>query len=252
MSNDELQKAIDDITSGDAAAVAADDSSTTSGTASVTLPDDLATGAPETDLNFTEVPDATAGASADIFAAPPAPDTSTAMPAGAEEPVTNPAVEAAPALDESSLGADPLAGFNPDNVTLNTTAPVAPTVAEPVNATETPAPAAPAATASELPTTDSLDAEASGTVNPEPASTVGVETLEIVPSSSATGDVVSEAKKELYPLLDKVSSMSNEEKCDVCIEVGGDALSEALKYAKGVTDETVKAEKLLQIIEKAK
>lgn len=251
MSNDDLQKAIDDITSGDAAAAVADESSATPGTASVTLPDDLAGNASTTDLNFAETPDATAGASADIFTAPPAPDTSSAMPAGVEEPATNPATEAAPAVDESALGADPLAGFDPSSVTLNTAEPAVPVTAEPVVASESPA--VELASVSEIPTTDSLDAKPAETPVVESANTAETGSPEIEPIPSAVnGDVISEAKKELYPLLDKVPSMSSEDKCDVCLEVGGDALPKALQYAKEIPDETVKAEKLLKIIEGAK
>lgn len=253
MSNDELQKAIDDITSGDAAAAAAatDDSSATAGTASVTLPDDLAGGSSDTNLNFSETPDAMAGASADIFAAPPVPDTSSAMPAdsGFDNPAAGaaPAAPEAPSVPESPLGVDPLAGFDPDSVTLNTAEPaaVATVPAEPVKTSEVPAEPA-------MPTTDSLDAQPTEVPNTEPVDITDTALPEAAPVNAVAGDVVSEARKELYPLLDKVSSMSDEEKCDVCLEVGGDALPEALKYAKSITDETARAEKLLQIIEKAK
>ncbi|MBR3368887.1 hypothetical protein IKG45_03850 [Candidatus Saccharibacteria bacterium] len=247
MSNDELQKAIDDITSGDAAATSAataDDSATTTGTASVPLPDDLTTGSTPTDLNFTETPDAS-GSAADIFAAPPTPDTSSAMPAGVEEPATNPATEAAPAVDESALGADPLAGFDPDSVTLNTTETVP---AEAVAETASTAPVKPAVVATEIPTTDTLDQKPA-----EPVSTEPIDLTETAPVPVVeAGNVVDEAMKELYPLLDKVPSMTDKEKYDVCMKVGGDALPKALQYAKGITDETEKAEALLKIIESAK
>lgn len=240
MSNDELQKAIDDITSGDAvatSAAAADDSATTTGTATVPLPDDLTTGSTPTDLNFTETPDAS-GAATDIFAAPPTPDTSSAMPAGVEEPAANPATEAAPAVDESALGADPLAGFDPDSVTLNTAETVP---AEAVAETASTAPVEPVAV-------DTLDQKPA-----EPVSTEPVDLTEAAPAPVAeAGSVVDEAMKELYPLLDKVPSMTDKEKYDVCMKVGGDALPKALQYAKGISDETEKAEALLKIIESAK
>ncbi len=252
MSNDELQKAIDDITSGDAAAsaAAADDASTTTGapadtgTATVTLPDDMAgSGVADTNLNFTETPDPTTGASTDIFGAPPAPDISTAMPAGVEEPTTNPATEAAPSVPEP-VGADPLAGFDPSSVALNTT-PTAETAPAPAPAPEIGVTAS--APATEIPTSDTLGAQ------PTVDFSAPVEVAEAVPAlATDTNSVVDEAMKELYPLLDKVPSMTDKEKYDVCMKVGGEALPKALQFAKGISDETEKAEALLKIIESAK
>lgn len=254
MSNDELQKAIDDITSGDAAATAAAaEDNSAGGTASVTLPDDL-TGA-EANLNFTETPDKTTGETADIFATPPAPDTSSAMPADfGTGSFDNPAASAAPVAPEvgapeAPLGADPLAGFDPDSVTLNATTPTAEpaqTGASTPAMPETPAPV------SEITTTDSLDEKPAETASTEPVEITETKTPETVPVSSGAKSVAEEAMKELYPLLDKVPSMTDKEKFDVCMQVGEEALPNALQYAKGITDETEKAEALLKIIQSTK
>lgn len=130
MSNDELQKAIDDITNGDGAisdnpaADAAD-----AGVASVPLPDDLATDGSATanaNLNYVETPDAGVGASADIFGVPPAPDTTVPMPTD----LTNPAAVAAP---EAPISPD-LGTNAPESTPVDLSAVPAP-VETPVTAT---------------------------------------------------------------------------------------------------------------------
>lgn len=221
MSNDELQKAIDDITNGEA----------------------------EMNASSSDAP-----ANNDILGTPPAPDISTEMPAGAPAPVSetaNPATEATSELDEASLGADPLAGLNPDDITLNTTN---------TNATapETVAPVSEVSPVEAPTTTPGAPAIVS-----EPAVSAPIEDIPmaepIIGNSGAMpevkaemGGIKAEALKELYPLLDKVSSMTDKEKFDVCMEVGTEALPNALQYAKKISDEAEKAEALVKIIEKTK
>ncbi|MBR5389261.1 hypothetical protein IK146_01740 [Candidatus Saccharibacteria bacterium] len=62
-------------------------------------------------------------------------------------------------------------------------------------------------------------------------------------------DTLTEALKELYPLLDKVD-MPMEEKFDITMQFGGPA--KALEFAKQITDETAKANALLEIVNRLK
>ena len=80
-------------------------------------------------------------------------------------------------------------------------------------------------------------------VAPAPA----VEATEAVPV--ADDDTLNEALKELYPLLDKVD-MPVEEKFDITMKFGSPA--KALDIAKQMTDETAKANALLEIVNKLK
>ncbi len=231
MSNDDLQKAMDEITNGDNASDTVANNTTADAGAAPLSGSPAAESAPaNTNLNFAETPDMTIGAApANLFGTPPAPDTSSAMPAGTNEPTANPATEAAPAVEDAPLGADPLAGFNPEPVASATPA---------VEAAPAPAPAEPV-----------MSTPIAETQTPiEDTSIPEIKTEEPVGHE----EIAEEAMKELYPLLDKVPSMTEEEKFDVCIKVGDEALPNALKYAKGISDDTTKAEALLKIIEKAK
>ena len=80
-------------------------------------------------------------------------------------------------------------------------------------------------------------------VAPAPA----VEAAEAAPV--ADDDTLNEALKELYPLLDKVD-MPVEEKFDITMKFGSPA--KALDIAKQMTDETAKANALLEIVNKLK
>ena len=216
MSNDELQKAIDDITNGDGAISnnAAVDAADT-GVASVPLPDDLAAGGSataDTNLNFVETPDVSAGTSADIFGVPPTPDTTAAMPAD----LANPAAAAAPeAPIENSPATD-----------LGASAPVAPV--------ETSVPV-------------DLSAVSAPVETPVAVSPVGV---------NVNGDleaVKTAALIELYPLLPSMN-VNPRQKYDICmtvIEKTGDkgATSVALDAAKMISDATEKGDCLMKLVE---
>ena len=78
-------------------------------------------------------------------------------------------------------------------------------------------------------------------VEPEPAA-------EVAPAA-ADGDTLNEALKELYPLLDKVN-IPVEEKFDITMKFGSPA--KALDIAKQMTDETAKANALLESVNKLK
>lgn len=189
MNNDELQKAIDDITR-DTAAPAPAEPVTAENEA---LANEIA-GAPTTGEGVTLAP----AAAPEV---PPAP-----APVIPETPAMPPVAEAAPAPAPEA-------------------APVA----------EAPAPA-PA---------------------PEPVARVAqapapeVQLSHAGEKSADLADVEREALKELYPLLDKVE-MTAEEKFDICMKVAEDdetAVSGALKAAKGIADETAKANALLKIVD---
>lgn len=215
MSNDELQKAIDDITNGDGAIGdnAAVDAADT-GVASVPLPDDLAAGGSataDTNLNFVETPDASAGTSADIFGVPPTPNTTAAMPAD----LANPAAAAAPeAPIENSPATD-----------LGASAPAAPV--------ETTVPA----DLSAMPAPFEVPAMAPAMVN------VGGD-LEAVKTAALI---------ELYPLLPSMN-VNPRQKFDICmtvIEKTGDkgATSVALDAAKMISDAAEKGDCLMKLVE---
>ncbi|MBR3319232.1 hypothetical protein IKG06_01855 [Candidatus Saccharibacteria bacterium] len=68
-------------------------------------------------------------------------------------------------------------------------------------------------------------------------------------AEDADGDTLNEALKELYPLLDKVD-IPVEEKFDITMKFGSPA--KALDIAKQMTDETAKANALLEIVNKLK
>ena len=127
-------------------------------------------------------------------------------------------------------------------------------------------PAAPAPVVPEAPAMP--PAEAAPAPAPQPVEVAPQPAPEIVmnPSVSSVGApgvsapssdleaVAREAMKELYPLLDKVS-MEPEEKFEICMEVAEtdkSAISVALSAAKQFSDETKKAEALLQIIDATK
>lgn len=215
MSNDELQKAIDDITNGENAVNEGTATSVAdAGVASVPLPDDLAASsnvAVDTNMNFMETPDANAGASGDIFGVPPTPDTSATMPTD----LTNPAAIAAP---ETSLNNDPVAA--------DFTTPVA-----------EPAPATASVDLSEAPTPTEINAAVSATTN-----VTG--DLEAVKTAALI---------ELYPLLPSMN-VNPRQKYDICmtvIEKTGDkgATSVALDAAKMIPDAIEKGDCLMKLVE---
>ncbi len=186
MNNDELQKAIDDITRDSASAAPAESSSA------------------ETEALVNEITETTSNREGvklepaleiPVAPTPPVPEA-PAMPPSAPEPVT-PVVSASVA---------------PEPVPVSVQPPVQ-TVSESVVSSEV----------------------------------------------SVGGDVdlsrvAREARKELYPLLDRVQ-MSPEEKFEICMEVSADdknAFGSALAAARQIADETAKAEALLKIISATK
>ena len=82
------------------------------------------------------------------------------------------------------------------------------------------------------------------TAEPEQVAEAAPATAEV-----ADGDTLNEALKELYPLLDKVD-IPVEEKFDITMKFGSPA--KALDIAKQMTDETAKANALLEIVNKLK
>jgi hypothetical protein len=80
-----------------------------------------------------------------------------------------------------------------------------------------------------------------------PAVEVAEPAAEVAPA--ADDDTLNEALKELYPLLDKVD-IPVEEKFDITMKFGSPA--KALDIAKQMTDETTKANALLEIVNKLK
>ena len=186
MNNDELQKAIDDITRDNAAPAAG------GATENEALADEIA--GPTTREGVNLAPTNVAEFNVPAAPAPAVPET-PGMPPVAEAPVTDSVSEAIEAAT-ANVGAMP--------------------VAEPAPET-TPVAEAPVATPEVKP--------------------VGNE------------EVKKEALKELYPLLDKVQ-MEPKEKFDIAIEYGEPA--KALEYAKVITDETEKANALLEVINKVK
>ena len=221
MSNDELQKAIDDITKGDAGGA-------TEGTSeNEALVDEMVqAGMPTTGegLSLTPMGGAEAGAGTNV--------------AEAAEAIA-PEMAAAPEIKIPEVGAMPPAEEKPV-----TSAPVSePSVAAGATAIET-APVAPevSATIPEAPVTEPAAAEVS---TPEISAPKGSAELE---------EIEKEALKELYPLLDKVM-LPAEEKFEICMtvyETDKNALSGALEAAKEIKDEKLKAESLLKIIERVK
>jgi len=242
MSNDELQKAIDDITNGEAAMDAGSDSSTDTGDA---------IGA---DMGAMSAGSAS-GADDDILGTPPTPDISSGMPAGLAD-ATNPATEAAPSVDEGAMGPDPLDGFDPSGVTLNTTVPVEAAPAGEASASGmptdlgVPTAMADATAVSAAPVENSTaEAPAEPLVAPVENNLASVEAAAL----PGTDDVEAAALKELYPLLPKMN-VNPRQKFDICmkvIEKTGEkgAAAVALESAKAISDETEKGECLLKLIE---
>ncbi len=140
----------------------------------------------------------------------------------------------------------------------------APTTGEGVTLAPAAAPEVPPAPAPVIPETPAMPpvAEAAPAPAPETAPVAGAPAPAPAPApevqlshagekSANLADVEREALKELYPLLDKVE-MTAEEKFDICMKVAEDdetAVSGALKAAKGIADETAKANALLKIVD---
>ena len=180
MNNDELQKAIDDITKDNAPAEAAPAVDATA----------------ENEQLANEV-------------------------AGQTAPVTGAGVDLAPtAVPEVDLGAAP--------------APEIP--AEPSMPPMPEAPVAPVA-------------EEAPVAAPEVAPVVEEPAVAVPEAPVSDNATLEEAMKELYPLLDRVE-MPIEEKFDITLKFGEPA--KALELAKQMTDETAKANALLEIINKVK
>ncbi|MBR3319714.1 hypothetical protein IKG20_00165 [Candidatus Saccharibacteria bacterium] len=197
MNNDELQKAIDDITKDNA-------------------------------------PDAAA----------PAVDA-----AAENEQLANELVGAAPAAPEVELAAAPAPAI-PTEPSMPPTA-EAPVEEAPIaSAPEAPvAPAAPAPASAPEPLAEEVEEV------PAPEIKLGnAQVDDIVPEApeapaARDDDTLNEALKELYPLLDRVD-MPVEEKFDITLKFGEPA--KALDLAKKITDETKKANALLEIVNKLK
>ncbi len=119
--------------------------------------------------------------------------------------------------------------------------PAAPSVPE-VDLGAAPAPVIPTEPA--MPPMPPMPEAAEPAPAPEPVAPAPV--AEAPADNNAT---LEEAMKELYPLLDKVE-MPVEEKFDITIKYGEPA--RALDFAKQITDETAKANALLEIINKVK
>ncbi len=203
MNNDELQKAIDDITKENA-------------------PVAEAAPAVDTVAENEQLANELAGATAPVAPALEAPDFEAAP---------------APAVPETP-------GMPPMPETPVASAPEAPAEAS------APEPVAEAAPASAPAPEPEPVAEAAPAVKPE-IQLGNTEMIGETPAAPA-GDTLHEAMRELYPLLDRVS-MTNEEKFDICMQVeDAQAVAKALEYAKQFTDETQKANALLEIINKAK
>ncbi len=214
MSNDELQKAIDDITNGDNTV---SDNATTdvadTGVASVSLPDDLVASsnvAANTNMNFMETPDANAGVSADIFGVPPTPDASMAMPTD----LANPAAAAAPEMPADN-----------NSVTDYSMPAAEPALASaPVDLSGAPAP-----------------------------TEVNVATPTAINVGGDLEAVKTAALIELYPLLPSMN-VNPRQKYDICmtvIEKTGDkgATSVALDAAKMIPDAVEKGDCLMKLVE---
>ena len=87
-------------------------------------------------------------------------------------------------------------------------------------------------------------------IEPAKAEVAEAPTVATTPVAAADdADTLTEALKELYPLLDKVD-MPMEEKFDITMQFGGPA--KALEFAKQITDETAKANALLEIVNRLK
>ncbi|MBR3180780.1 hypothetical protein IKF63_01740 [Candidatus Saccharibacteria bacterium] len=201
MNNDELQKAIDDITRDNAASVPAEGGAADN----EALAEEMASSAPVKGEGVALSP------TAEIPAAP-APEVPVDPGMPPATPSMPPAQEAAPA------------------------APVAPAPAP----APAPIPEAPIVQAPEAPV-------------PEIAFNPSV-TAEVAPQAGDMSEMLKEALRELYPLLDKVQ-MEPEEKFEICMKVAEtdkNAIAGALNAAKQITNETTKAEALLEIVEAVK
>lgn len=222
MSNDELQKAIDDITKGDSAANNVEATSVAdSGVASVPLPDDLASdsASANANMNFMETPDTATGESADLFGVPPVPDISNAMPGG--DVSTNPAVVAAPEEILPETGGDAGSSVGTPDFNLGD-AGVATSIDDPV-------------------------------VEAQPADVPPAPNVNVTEVSGDLEAVKTAALIELYPLLPTMN-VNPRQKFDICmtvIEKTGDkgAASIALDAAKQIVDATEKGDCLMKLVE---
>ena len=222
MSNDELQKAIDDITSGDNGTVAPVASS--DDTATVSLPEEMGLGQQGEEKiaeNSFEMPAFSAPAAA-------APDLSGLEQAMASE------------KPEEKTGAESVAvpNFEVPSIPSADTLPKEPEIAAPEVTVPTEAPA-------EAPADFGADTVASEVKMPELSETG--------PEDPQLKEVETAALLELYPLLEKMN-VNAREKFDICmkvIEKTGEkgASAAALSAAKEIADETEKGECLVKLVE---
>lgn len=225
MSNDELQKAIDDITKSDAGGVAEGTSENEA------LVDEMVqAGMPTTGEGLPLAPLGGADGTGVLATDAVAPEMAAApeikipeigaMPPAEEKPTGG--NEGAGVLGANGMASEPVKTETVATPAIET-APVAPEVS---------------ATVPEAPITEPAAAE----VNTPEINAPGV------PADLA--EIEKEALKELYPLLDKVK-LPAEEKFEICMKVAGEdkkAISGALEAAKEIVDETKRAEALLSVL----
>ncbi len=212
MSNDELQKAIDDITKE-------------------TAPAPAENVAAETEALANEIAGATAGAAAGGAVAP----------SGA--PVNGEGVTLSPQVSDSVAQAVEQATAQVGNIEIPAApAPAVPEIpAMPPSAAVAMEPKAEAKAVEPAETPKTVETEkAEGPVRAEEKT----EKQEI----AGMDEIKKEALKELYPLLDK-TDMSVEEKFDICMGMQSepDAIKRALGYAKQFGDADKKVDALLKI-----
>jgi len=226
MSNDELQKAIDDITSGDAATNNPSTTPADNGTASVPLPEEISGQTENTN------------ALEDFAGAPPAVQNFDipAMPPVSDDHLTEESAAATlkSAAENNNFSNNMVAtGFSAGAPVVNNNPPAEPPLA----------PEPPAVSEPELP--------------PAPVAPAGPEVvmpnLDEGPKDPELQEVENAALLELYPLLEKMN-VNPREKFDICIKViektkEKGAAQGALNAAKEIKDETEKGECLVKLVE---
>lgn len=232
MSNDELQKAIDDITNSGAADVAGGE---TAGEAAVNLDAMVGNAMPE----VPEVPEM-----------PTMPMPETAAPAMSMPEVAMPV---APAPEMPAVPAPEVAQMatTPEMSTM--------TVAPEIPAPETPAPVETPEVPKMTEVAPEMPAAPEMPKMPEmPVVEAAPEMPKIETEEKEVGGELEEIKKdallELYPLLDKMK-VNSKQKFDICMKVVNKtgekkALGGAMKAAKEMSDPDEKGAALMQIIEK--
>lgn len=242
MSNDELQKAIDDITSSsDASAASAD------GAATVSLPDDFAKPAAD-NLGVSDVPENNLAAAA----APAEPAMKNGMDFEALPIEDKYAEKTSPEMDIPAVGAMPPADLNTNIKEAPNEAPIMDATVGADIVAETPK----VEDENSLDTT--LDNTLGANMNEAPnEAPIEKDVLPEVPEMKTTDpdlvEIETKALLELYPLLEKMN-IAARQKFDICmkvIEKTGEkgATSAALAAAKDIADEKEKGECLIKLVE---